>query len=129
MEPQKTTETGTPDLDTNALFTQYVDIVNRALGAHRKDTPWKQLFGAGEKLVGNKRIGAAVYKTNPKEPHDFFTLTLEGGTFHAQHGKADVDITWRVKEDHLRHVVKNPKPFIDNPARLDLDWLKTRLGV
>jgi len=37
----------TENLETNALFTQYVNVVNRAMGEHRDEFPWKQLFEAG----------------------------------------------------------------------------------
>ena len=118
------------ELDTNALFTQYVNVVNQALGENRDRVPYKQLLTAAEKLLANRRMGVAVYKDDPTTPHDFFTLTFSDGTFEvAAHGKEEPDFDWKVKEDHLRQVVENPEPYIQQPARLDLDWLKSRLNI
>ncbi len=116
------------DLDTNALFTQYVNVVNKALAAHRDEFPMKQLSKAGEKLVGGKEIGAAVYKNDPDAPHDYFTVTMEGGRFQAEQGKGHPDIEWKVKQQHIENVVENPDEFIAHPLKLDLDWLSTRFG-
>lgn len=116
----------TTQLQTNALFIQYVDVVNRAIASNRDRFPFKQLLSIGERMLGDKKIGAAVYKTDPDSPHDWFTLTYRNGKLSAQEGKESPDISWKVKEAHLRNVVSNPDPFIANPAKLDLDWLETR---
>ena len=115
-------------LDTNALFTQYVNVVNDAIGQNENDFPFRQLMQMGEKVLGDKKIGAAVYKGDPDSPHDYFTVRLESGRFRATHGKEEPDIEWKLDEKHLENVVSNPKPYVDNPAKLDLDWLETRLG-
>ncbi len=120
----------TTQLDTNALLTQYLNVVNRAIRSHKDKVPFKQILDVAQKALAGKRFGVAVYKTDPDKPHDYFTLVWrDGGLAIADHGKKDVDLAWRVKEDHLTNVVTKPEPFVDNPARLDLDWLKTRLGL
>jgi hypothetical protein len=118
------------DLGTEALFTQYIDVVNRALGEHRNDIPYKQIFTVGEKVLGDRKLGVAVYKNDPENPHHHFTITLDGGTFKIlETGKGEADIVWKVRDDHLENVVENPQEFVDRPAKLDLDWLQKRLGV
>lgn len=117
-------------MDTNALFTQYLNTVNRAIGEHRDEPPYKQLLGLGEKIIGDKKIGVAVYKDDSKTPHDWFTLRLDGKSFTiVEHGKKNPDVSWKVKENHLREVVQNPEEYIRHPYKLDLDWLKTRIGI
>ncbi|PRP89994.1 hypothetical protein ENSA5_69370 [Enhygromyxa salina] len=115
-------------LAPDALFTQYIDVVNRAIAANKDEIPFKQLLSVGEKILGDKRIGVEIYKTDPKYPHDYFTLTYSGKELHATHGKDAPDIGWKVKEEHLQHVVDDPDTFIEHPTKLDLDWLKTRLS-
>ena len=122
------TETETAKLDTNALFTQYVNVVNRAIGANEDRFPFKQLLSMGEKILGDKKIGAAVYKDDPDSPHEYFTLTLDNGRLDARHGKEAPDTEWKVKQEHLENVIEDPQTYIDNPAKLDLDWLETRMG-
>jgi len=121
-------QTDTTKLDTDALFTQYVNVVNQAVGQNRDRFPFKQLLSMGDKILGDKEIGAAIYKTDADEPHDWFTLTFDEGKLDATHGKGSPDIEWKIDRRHLEHVVADPQPYIDNPARLDLDWLKTRMG-
>jgi hypothetical protein len=120
------------NLDTNALFTQYVNVVNKAIGEHKQEFPYKQLLEGGKKLLGDKRIGAAVYKHEADKPHEYFTLELtDNNTLQiASHGKTPEgpDVEWKVREDHLRNVVENPDEFVKHPAKLDLDWLKSRIG-
>jgi hypothetical protein len=115
--------------DTATLFTQYMDVVNRSIEENRDEFLYKQLLKLGEKLIGDKKIGAAIYQRDPDEPHDWFTLTFKDGKFYAEHGKHAPDISWKVKEEHLRNVVSNPDPYVKSPAKLDLDWLKTRLQI
>ena len=82
-------------LETNALFTQYLNVVNRSMGANRDKMPYKLMFDASNKLLEGDRIGVAVYKTDAKSPHDWFTVTLKDGTFEIlEHGKQTPDVTW-----------------------------------
>lgn len=122
-------QTNIENLDTNALFTQYVNVVNRAIGAHRDELPFKQLLAMGKELLKDKKIGAAVYKTDPDSPHDYFTITFQNGKLRAEHGKQAPDISWKVKEAYLQKVVAKPDQYVDSPGKLDLDWLKSRLGI
>lgn len=120
----------TSEMTTSALFNQYIDVVNRALGENRDRFPYKQIFQASEKLARDRDIGVAVYKGDPKSPHDWFTIRMDSGTFDVvEHGKGDVDVTWKVNQDHLQNVVEEPQKYVAHPARLDLDWLKERLGI
>lgn len=118
-------------LNSSALFTQYVDIVNRSLGENRDEFPFDKLLDATDDFLGDRQISVAIYKDDPKNPHDWFTIGFDDGTFGiAQRGKSDgSDIDWRVSEDYLRKVVTNPDRYIENPARLDFDWLKARVGI
>lgn len=117
-------------LDTNALFTQYVNVVNKAIGAHRDETPYKQIIQASDKLMNDKTLGVAIYKDDASTPHDWFTLKWNnGGLKIDEHGKKPSDISWKANEAHLEEVVEKPNEFIEHPMKLDLDWLKKRLQV
>ena len=117
-------------LETNALFTQYLNVVNRSMGENRDKMPYKLMFNATNKLLEDDRIGVAVYKSDAKNPHDWFTITLHDGSFEiVDHGKKDPKVTWKVKQDHLQNVVEHPDEFVKHPMKLDLDWLRTRLGA
>lgn len=117
------------NLSTDAMFIRYINVVNRAVGTNRYKFPFKQLLSLGQKKIGGKEIGAVIYKADPKNPHDYFTVRFEGGTFIAQHGRKAPDLSWKIKEEHLRHVISSPDQYVENPVLLDLDWLVARLGL
>ena len=115
---------------TDILLTEYISICNRAIASHRDSFPFRQLLEVAEKLAGDKTFAVAIYADNPKRPHDYFTIELLDGLFVVvAHGKKDPDITWRVRQSYLEQVVSDPQTYIENPAKLDWDWLKSRVGV
>lgn len=120
----------TSKLNSSALFTQYVDVVNRALGQNKDRFPYKQLMGPAGDFMSDKRVAVAIYKDDPKNPHDWFTMNFSDGTFGiADHGKSDSDFTWKVKEAYLERVVQDPETYIETPSKLDFEWLKSRVGM
>ena len=118
-------------LSARAAFTQYLDIVNRALGEHRDETPYRQVFELGEKTLGGKDIGVGMYKDNPNHPHGWFTVRLDDGTFDLVDDSKpdDPDLKWIVRRDHVDHVIEEPAEFIADPWKLDLDWLRSTVGL
>lgn len=116
--------------DTVSLFTEALNVINASLAEHRDTQPYKAMLAASEKLLDDARIGVAVYKTEPSEPFDWFTICYRNGSFElVSHGKRDTDVAWRVSRDYLEKVAGNPREYIDHPVKLDWDWLKSRLGI
>lgn len=117
-------------LATDALFTQYLNVVNRALGENRDSFPYRQILGASEKAFDDTTVAVGVYKDDAEHPHDWFTVDYSDGTFSLEsHGKEDADLTWKMRESHLEEVVENPDEFVEHPYKLDLDWLKKTAGL
>lgn len=118
-------------LSPQAAFTQYLNVVNRALGQHRNEMPYEQILDLGDKALDDKQIGVAIYKDDPSSPHGWFTVTFEDGTFNLVKSEKpeDADLKWMVKRDHVDNVIENPKTFVDAPWKLDLDWLKSTIGL
>jgi len=117
-------------LATDALFTQYLNVVNRSLGQNRETFPYKQILDASEKAFDDKTVAVGIYSEDPSQPHDWFVVAYDGGTFSLQeHGKGEADLTWKMKEAHLDEVVENPERYVESPYKLDLDWLKKTVGV
>ena len=116
--------------DTYTAFMDTVDVVNSAVIQHRDKPVIRQLLAAADKTLDGKRFGVAVYRGDADTPHDYFTLAYRQGKLElASRGKDKPDIAWKVSQDYLREVSSNPQAYIDNPARLDLDWLKSRAGM
>jgi hypothetical protein len=113
---------------TEELFSQYLAVVNRAIGQNRDRVPYKQLFAGGKKLLGDRRIEAVVYDDSTTLAR--FTLGFEDDRLeivepgHHEHAPS---WEWKVNEKHLENVVADPQPYIESPLKLDLDWLETRI--
>jgi len=43
--------------------------------------------------------------------------------------REDPGITWTVSRGYLETVVEDPDRYLEHPEKLDLDWLKSRLGL
>lgn len=118
------------DLGTNALFTEYVNVVNRALNANRTKFPWKQIREATENIADGKKFGVAVYTSDKKNPHDWFTIEYDDGQFDLTgNAKKSTDVDWKVSRKYLEKVVKNPEKYVESPSKLDTDWIIDRLGL
>lgn len=117
-------------LQTDALVKQYAHVVNDALGRHRDQTPYKQIFKLVESTVGDIDAGIAVYKDDKDNPHDHFVLGWRDGKLKVlEEGKKGDRTWWAMPRTHFEEVVGNPEPYKDNPMKLDLDWMTKRLGL
>lgn len=143
-EPSSSTGAATR-LGTDALFSRYVDVVNRAI-AHNQDgiygkaiRLWESFLrpsgadlrpSGAEKIVDRRQIAVGIYQGDASEPHHWYTVELRDGRFDVvAPGKHEAALDWKISEDHLEHVVHDPQKYIDSPVKLDLDWLATRVGL
>jgi hypothetical protein len=116
--------------DTTKLMVDYLNTCNTALAQHADEFPYKQLKQLAQEKLSGKEMGVAVYKDDPSSPHDFFTIRMTDDQFQlVQHGKRDPDIVWKTPRAYLSKVVDNPDDYIEKPAKLDLEWLKSRVGL
>lgn len=120
----------TNDLSTEAVMTEYVNIVNEAISTRSDVWPMGKLIELGDKALDDKSFGVAIYRDDASNPHDYFTLKFDGGRLNVvSHGKRDPDFAWKASEDYLRGVVAEREKYVESPAKLDFDWLKTRTGI
>ena len=118
------------DRDTISLFTKALNVMNSALEAHQDEMPYSALLKATEKVMGDRKLGVAVYESDPGNPFDYFTIRFREGSFELDaHGKKDPDLAWKVSREYLEKVAGSPQEYIDNPLKLDWDWLKSRVDV
>jgi hypothetical protein len=117
------------DRDTTSLFTETLNVINAAMAKHADSALLKPLLSAGEKLLEDREIGVAIYDSDASAPFDYFTIRCRDRSFElVSHGKKHPDVTWKVSRDYLEKVADNPQDYIDNPIKLDWDWLRSRLG-
>ncbi|MGD8396887.1 MAG: hypothetical protein PVF43_15565 [Candidatus Eiseniibacteriota bacterium] len=118
-------------LDEQALFAQALDVMNRAIRKHADSVPYKQLLSLSDRVIGEKPIAVGVTRETGSDPYDFYTVRFHNGRYElVGRGKRDdPDLTWSVTRDYLEGVVQDAERYIEHPERLDLDWLKNRLGI
>lgn len=113
-----------------SLFAQALDVMNEALVRHEDAAPFKQMLGLSEKLVAGRHIGVSIYDQASDRPIDECTVTFEEQRFRlVAHGQRDPEISWKVSREYLEKVVENREDYLAHPAKLDWDWLKSRMGI
>jgi hypothetical protein len=116
--------------DSATLFTNALNTTNTALEENANQMPFKQILSAAEKVLGDRQLGVAIYKDDPDSPYDYFTLRFSNGAFEiVSHGKDHPSIDWKVSQEYLERIAENPKRYVDDPFKLDFDWLTSRLGI
>ena len=124
-QPQST------EASTESLVSEYVSVVNRALDRHGDNFPVKQIMQLIDRVVSaRQRIGLAVFTSDADSPHDYFTAIFNPAQRLEiiSRGKHMPDMEWKLKREHLEEVTGNPEPYINNPAKLDWAWLKSRFS-
>lgn len=110
-------------IDCDALFRQYVEVCNRAMAEHAEEFPYKQIWNAARKAIGENGVRIAVYDDQPKSAYE---IHLEGDHLEASRDGHSDSPVWRMDLSYLQEVVEHPEAYIQNPARLDWDWLRSR---
>ncbi|MEZ4278686.1 MAG: hypothetical protein R3F21_03580 [Myxococcota bacterium] len=117
---------------TTPLFAEALDVMNAALARHKDAAPYKQMLGLSEKLIGGRNIGVSIYDQASDRPIDACTVTFEEERFQlVSDGQREPgpEITWKVSREYLEKVVENREDYLAHPAKLDWDWLKSRMGI
>lgn len=109
----------------DALFHQYLDVCNAAISSHREEFPYKQIWGAVRHSLEKGAVRVAIYDDQPKTEYE---IHLEDDHIEAEADRHAADApVWRMNLSYLLQVVEHPEEYIQNPARLDWDWLKSRV--
>jgi len=106
---------------TDALFAQYIDVVNQAISENRDS-----LYGAALNLwsmaIGDEPIAVGVYDNDARQPHDWYKLRLDDMSFDLVEDETtkEAKYSWLIDDDHVSHVVGNPDEYIEEPLKLEL---------
>tara|TARA_R110002072_G_scaffold136302_3_gene278660 strand:+ start:962 stop:1342 length:381 start_codon:yes stop_codon:yes gene_type:complete len=114
--------------DSYDLFMGALDVINDALNKLRDKPLIKNIINLMDEQAEGRKFGVAVYDTDVDSPHDYFTIRMHNESLQlASHGKDAPDIDWKVSMEFLRDINENPQKYIDDPWKLDIEWLKDRL--
>lgn len=118
------------EMSEQELVEGFLDVANRAMSKHADKFPFKQLMALSNTIIGDRSIAIGIYKDDSSNTYDHYTYRFQDGKFQmVEHGKVKHAIEWKASRDYLEEVVENPQEYIDNPFKLDFDWLKSRLGM
>ena len=116
--------------ELNSLVMQYLNVANVAIDQNRERESFERLLTASRDLLEDKRVGLGVYEEDPSEAEAFFTITMKDDRLDMlAHGAKDTDFEFKAKKSYLEDVIENEDRYIEEPARFDWNWLKTRVDL
>ena len=104
------------------LFAQYLHICNLALTANKERFPFKQILGALPEPAAPQNIAVRIIDDHPKANHAIHMnadQTLSGCAAEACHCQKE----WRVTRSYLEDVIKHADEYINNPAKINWEWM------
>lgn len=119
-------QTKNKDNKVKKLFKEYIEICNKAIAEHQNQFPYKEMISLSESCIRDSTIDLAIYDDMPK---GVFSLHFKDKKLVTESNLTDPKKAWRMNLSYLEKVVENPQKYIDHPEKLDLDWLKSRMGL
>jgi hypothetical protein len=119
-----------PGSDARGLLKQYVSLCNQAITENRDKFWMKQAKQLNEKLWNGGNFRTIIYDQDPGAVIEEATVQFD------QHGPSlrvlppgdyAVTFSWKVPIDYLEEVLAQPQAYLDNPLKLDWDWMKERV--
>ncbi len=114
----------TLSMDSGDLFQKYLEVCNRALEANRGRFPFKQILGAAKKQAAPRNVEVCIIDDHPEAA---YVIHMDqdriAGKLHEACVNCKCDGRWRVRRSYLEEVIKNPQTYIDNPAKIDWEWM------
>lgn len=112
------------------LMREYVAICNHAM-SKSKDQFWYQQAHKISKAVDGKNFRTLVYEDNPTNTQAVFTLRFDAEKpelrLEETADKGEGAFTWKAPVSYLKDVVEErPTWYLEQPTRLDWQWLKAR---
>lgn len=107
------------------LMQRYLDVCNRALTFNKERFPFKQILGAAEKREHDVLIEVNIYSKNMDQAS--YVLSIQNGIItaapHADCDDCECVREWNIAEGYLKSVTDDPECYINNPAKIDWDWM------
>ena len=110
----------------NDLLRQYISICNDAMNTDNGDFPLRKTWAAILQHLEGERVEFAVRDDRPKAVMsvDLGKSAMKPANEESKGQHSD----WTFDYSFLRKVVDNPKDYINDPTKLDWDWLLMKKG-
>lgn len=105
------------------LIHAYIDICNEALRRNRNRFPFKQILGAVQKLGNKTDVNLQVGEDGSCLCYKLMIGPERIELCSYGDGECKCERVWKVDEGYLELVIGYPKAFIENPAKLNWDWM------
>lgn len=106
------------------LFAQYLEICNQALQESKHKFPFQQILGAARRVNSSRKTEVFVIEDRPQST---YVLSVNDKGIAAEPAASsdncDCQGEWRVARSYLEDVIQNPQKYIENPAKINWDWL------
>lgn len=118
---------GTSDRE---LIERYLAVCNEALRNSRNRFPFRQILeGLGQHAGEGRSVEVLIVNDQPAQG---FSIAYDKNAQLVVPGTAENRLPpkkWKVTKSYLESVVGNPCEYIDNPAKIDWEWLHSlRVG-
>ena len=111
--------------DFSELVERYLEVCNQAIHKNQDIFPYKQMLEASEAFQG-AGWRFTVYDDEPKGSYRFH---LKDDYIEMEPCEKEHEDGWALNTSYLHKVTQNPQEYINNPMKLDWDWLKNRMGL
>lgn len=106
------------------LFIRYLNICNQAIEANKDRFPYSQILAAATAPESSRSVEVCIIEDHPEAK---YVIQVEdsklSGKPHESCEKCDCQGQWRVTRSYLEDVIKNPDEYIQNPAKIDWEWM------
>lgn len=119
-----------PGNDAQALLKQYVSLCNQAIAENRNKFWMKQAKQLNRKLWNGGNFRTIIYDQDPGDVIEEATLHFDpnGPALRVlPPGDYDVAFSWKAPLNYLEEVLAQPQAYLDNPLKLDWEWMKERV--
>lgn len=109
--------------DTNScqLLEQYLEICQSAIDANKDRFPFKQIFSVLSDPDNTRTVAAYIKEHKLIQP---YYIKVIGHDFIVKESPQNLpQKVWRVHRSYLEEVVEAPMSYINNPAKIDWDWI------
>ena len=113
-------------INVEEMFKKYLEICNKALSENKDRFPYKFILDAAKEKLSEKTVSIELYDDRPKLQCDVKMVDNQIDVVECKEINAQ-NLPWQVKLSYLQRVIENPDEFIENPAKIDWDWLQDQI--